>query len=99
MLNPFTPGPTATLAVTEASAAVALPVGLSGQVMVTSAPNSSLAFIQFGDATVEADEASSTPILPTAAYTFTIGADATHVAGICATGDTATLYFTRGQGQ
>lgn len=99
MLNPFTPGPTVTLAVTETSARVALPAGLSGQVMITSAPNSALAFIQFGDSTVTADEATSTPILPTASYIFTIGPDVTHVAGICATGDTATLYFTRGHGQ
>jgi hypothetical protein len=99
MLNPFTPGPTVTLAVTEDSAPVALPVGLSGQIMVTSAPNSSLAFIQFGDSTVVATEAASTPVLPTAAYIFTIGPDVTHAAGITATGDTATLYFTPGQGQ
>lgn len=99
MTLPFTPAATVTLAVTETSASVALPAGLSDQVMVTSAPGSSLAFIQFGDGAVEATEASSTPILPTAAYTFTIGPDATHAAGITATGDTATLYFTRGQGQ
>ena len=98
MLNPFTPGLTVTLAVTDASDSVALPVGLSGQVMVTSAPDSSLAFIQFGDDTITADEASSTPILPTASYVFTIGNE-THVAGVAATGNTATLYFTRGQGQ
>jgi len=97
MLNPFTPGPTETLAVTAATASVALPLGLSGQVMITNAPDSALAFIAFGDASVEAT-VNDTPILPSAAYIFTIGPDATHIAGICAGAGTATIYATRGQG-
>lgn len=100
MLNPFTPGATATLAVTATTSNVALPAGYNfGQVMITNAPDSSTAFISFGDDAVVATVAASTPILPSAAYTFTIGPDVTHMAGICAGAGTATVYVTRGQGE
>jgi len=99
MMNPFSPADTATLAVTETTASVALPAGAGDQIMITSAPSGSLAFIRVGDSTVVATEANGTPILPTAAYIFTIDPNATHVAGIAATGNTATLYVTRGNGQ
>lgn len=99
MLNPFTPGGTATLAVTAASSSVALPAGYTfGQVMITNAPDSSTAFIAFGDSSVTATT-TDTPILPSAAYTFTISPDVTHMAGICAGAGTATVYVTRGQGE
>lgn len=94
---PFTPAGTVTLAVTAASSRIALDVGPSGQVMITNAPDSALAFIKFGDSTVTA-AVTDTPILPSACYVFSVGPDVTHIAGICAGAGTATVYTTRGQG-
>lgn len=97
MQNPFTPGLTVTLPATATTSNVALAAGPSGQVMITNAPDSAVAFIAFGDSTVEAALANSTPILPSAAYMFSIGS-ATHMAAICAGAGTATVYATRGNG-
>lgn len=94
---PMTPGETVTLAATTASARVALPTALISQVMVTNAPGAGLAFVSFGNDTVSAAVASSTPILPGVAYVFTVPSGATHMAAITGTGS-ATLYATVGQG-
>lgn len=104
MLNPFTPGQTVALPVTAASARVALPTGVSDQVLVTSATTGNEAFIAFGDVTVVAvvpsgTPAQATPVLPGSAFVVTVPPGATHVAGICAGGGTATAWFTKGQGQ
>jgi hypothetical protein len=93
---PFTPGPTVNIAVSGSSAAVAL-TGGSGQdktVMVTNS-GTAIAFIGFGASTVTATLAASTPVLPGAIYTFSVGQSVTHAAAI---GTTGTVYFTTGHG-
>lgn len=104
MPNPFTAGQTVALPVTAASARVALPTGISDQLLITSATTGNEAFIAFGDVTVTSavpsgTPAQATPVLPGSAFVLTIPPDATHVAAICAGGNTATLWFTKGQGQ
>lgn len=98
---PFTPGATATLAVTSSTGSVALGAGAGNgvadfQVLVTSAAGAALSFIVFGTSSVTATTA-GTPILSGSAQTFTVPATATYVAAITGTG-TATLYFTVGRG-
>lgn len=97
-LAPFTPAGTVNIAATDSTANVALPLVARDQVMVTNAPGGSLAFVKFGDDTVESDEDTETPILPGAAYTFTINPTVTHMAAITGTGGSATIYATVGQG-
>lgn len=96
-LAPFTPGATSTLPVTTANASVALSTKARDQVMVTNAPGGSIAFIAFGDSTVTATVAASTPVLPGVALMFTINPLQTHIAAITGAG-TATIYATVGQG-
>jgi hypothetical protein len=96
-LGPFTPAGTVNVAATTATGSVALPLVARDQIMVTNDAGGSLAFIAFGDSTVEADDATSTPVLPGAAYVFTINPNTTHMAAITGTG-TATVYATAGQG-
>lgn len=95
MLNPFTPGGSATLAVTSTTGRIALAAS-GNQVLIYSA-GTAPAFIKFGTATVEA---AVTDIAIPSGFNriFTIPPGATHVAGITAS-STATLYFTRGDGQ
>lgn len=95
MLNPFTPGASATLSASNTTGRVAL--GGSGfQVLIYSA-GSATTFIAFGDSTVTATT-SGIAIPSGFNRIFTIPAGATHVAGITAS-STATVYFTRGDGQ
>lgn len=96
-LAPFSPAGTVNVSATTTTANVALPLVARDQVMVTNAPGGSTAFIAFGDSTVTASAATSTPVLPGAAYTFTINPQQTHMAAITGTG-TATVYATVGQG-
>jgi len=97
MMNPFTPGGTVNVAATTTTANVALASGAKDQVMVTNNAGGSLAFVAFGSSAVTATAATSTPVLPGAAYIFTVGT-ATHMAAITGTG-TATVYATAGQGE
>ena len=93
--EPFTPGGTVSRSVSGTTARVALAKGSVPQtVMVTGHPTGAIAFIKFGDSTVEA-AATDTPILPGAIYTLSISAGVTHVAAI---GTSGTLYFTSGRG-
>ena len=96
MMNPFTPGGSATLAVTTSSARVALPTTGGMQVLIYSA-GTAASFIKFGDSTVTA---AVTDIAIPSGFNriFTIPPGVTHVAGITAA-STATVYFTRGDGQ
>lgn len=95
MNNPFTPGASATRSVTTSTASVALP-GQGNQVLIFSA-GSATSFIKFGTSTVEA---AVTDIAIPSGFNriFTIPPGATHVAAITGA-STATLYFTRGDGQ
>lgn len=94
-LAPFTPAGTVSLAVTGATARVALPRPGANQIMVTSPAANAIAFIKFDQATVTA-AVTDTPILPGTSQVFTVPLDASHVAAI-GTAST-TLYFTVGEG-
>ena len=96
MMNPFTPGASATRAVTTSSANVAIP-GSGMQVLIYSA-GSAVSFIKFG--TSDAVTAAVTDIAIPSGFNriFTIPPGTTHVAAITGA-STATLYFTRGDGQ
>lgn len=98
MLNPFTPGGSSTLSATDTSSSVALDTHGGMQVLIFSPAASDTVFIKFGDSTVEATTAD---IAIGAGFNrvFTIPPGATHVAGICAATETATLHITRGDGQ
>lgn len=97
MMNPFTPSATVNVAATTTTANVALADSAVDQVLVTVPAGDAMAFVAFGDSTVTASAASSTPILPGAAYIFTVG-PVTHMAAITGAA-TATVYATIGQGE
>ena len=96
MLNPFTPGATVSLDVTESTASVALSALLSNQVRVASPADNEVAFIRFGGSGITA-ALTDLPILPGTVEVFTVQDAWTHIAAIGTTG--STLYFTRGDGQ
>lgn len=98
MTNPFIPsGATKSLAVTDSTGRVALTgPGRSASVRIVNA-GASTAFVKFGGSTVEA-ATTDMPILPGTVEIFDLPESATYMAGICASGLTATLYATTGQG-
>lgn len=98
MMNPFTPGASALLAVTDVTGSVALPAAGAMQVLIYSPAANDLLFIKFGSSTVVA-AVTDIAIPPGFNRIFTIPPEATHVAAIAGSGDTGTLYFTRGDGQ
>ncbi len=93
-LGPFTPGVTVSRTVTGTTARVAI-TGAGEQITITSAPDNTLAFINFGDSAVTA-AVTDFPVAPGTEQTVTIPPGATHVAAIGTTG--TTLYFSRGDG-
>lgn len=97
--NGFTPGGTVTVAATTTSATtrVALAKSVTDQTLwVQNVAGGAVAFVNFGDSSVSAAAATSTPILPGSGQLITVGPDATHVAGV--TGATsATVYVTSGR--
>lgn len=109
-LPPFSPIATATLAVTDASARVLLPVILaSGQQRVVRLVNTgaSPAFVVFGGATTDAVAGGNAtaspdggmPVLVGVVEVFTIFPGHTHMAAICQAGSTAILRVTVGEGE
>lgn len=84
---------TTTLAVTTASARVALPAG--DTLRLSNAGDVAIS-VRFGDGTVTA-ATTAMDILPGSAEVFRVPAGATHIAGIVAAG-TATLKLTPGSG-
>jgi hypothetical protein len=102
-LLPFTPYAAATqaLAVTNASARVALPSS-TRQVMLTTIANDALCFIEFGGSGVTAvvpagGTLGGTPLNGGDAQLFSVPINATYVAAIASSG-TATLYITPAEG-
>lgn len=97
-MSAFSPiGNTVNAAVTTASAALALTEG--GHTVLVTNVGSLAIFIKFGNSSVAAALATSTPVLPNTAQTFDRGIleDATHMAHIStATGNT--VYVTTGEG-
>lgn len=99
MYPPFTPAtPTVSAAPNNSTARVALTAFSADrpkQVLVSSPAGGALAFVKFGDSTVEA-AATDTPILPGTQRIFTIAAGVSHGAAFAAS--STTIYFTSGQG-
>jgi hypothetical protein len=93
--QPFSPGASATLAITTSSANVQLPSGSGTRFLLQNSGTAPI-FFATGGSTVTAT-ASSTPLLGGEAKVFTLDPSATYIAGIVGTG-TATLYITRGEG-
>lgn len=103
MTYPFIPGATATLAATATTGSVALggqPRGGAFQVRVVNVgPNT--AFIKRGGASVTAattDFPVPAGVVEVLTFNNTDKDPVTHVAAICASSQTATLYFTTGEG-
>ena len=100
MAGVFAPaGNTVTLSVTGTTGRVArtAPTTMGVVRVVNAGPN--VAFMEFGDVTIEATAAAGMPILPGSAELFAMSDIETDVAAICATGETATLYITSGIGE
>lgn len=93
-VQPFAPGATVTLAVTTASADVALTPGNSCIRVVNA--GTSLAFFRTGGATQTA-VITDTPLLPNSMEIFSIPNTTSHFAAIGAAA--TTLYVTVGEGQ
>lgn len=98
MMNPFTPNGSATLAVTDASARVALPTVGGDQLLIFAPAANDVVFLKFGGSTVEAAE-TDIAIPPGFNRILTFPSNATHVAAIAASGESGSLYITRGDGQ
>lgn len=95
MQGAFSPQATATLSATSSSDRVAL-AGTGSQIVIQNAgPN--VVFVQLGDSTVTAAVASGFPVFNGASVQIS-RAGHTHLAGICAATQTATVYATPGEG-
>lgn len=99
----FTPGISGTIAATSASASLAL-TGNGPKLYVRNA-GASECFIAIGDSAVVAvaggavtAATGSMSVGPGAFFVIEMGNFATHVAAICASGNTTTLRVTRGDG-
>ncbi len=102
MILPLTFGETVAITVAATTAAVILPTPLGNQVVVSSLAANAIAFIAFGASTVAVviptgTEQNGFPILPGTAQTFTVPANATHIATIGTAANT--LYVTSGNGE
>lgn len=93
---PFAPGVTKTLSATDATGRVLLGAG-GTSLEIISLPSEDTAFVAFGTVAVTA-ATTDYPVLSGTDKVITIPKDATYAAAICASGETATLYFTRGCG-
>lgn len=93
---PFTPGNSASLAVTATTGSVALPSG-SGTVLRLMNDGSTTLYFKFGTSAVTA-ATTDTPILAGAIELFSLSASQTYLAGIADSGNTGTLRMTRGEG-
>lgn len=95
--SPFTPAQnaTVTLSATQANTQGTLTVQ-SGQVRVYNA-GTNKAFIRWGSGAQTATTADM-PVAPNTVECFSKGPTDLGIAAICATGETATLYFTPGEG-
>lgn len=101
----FTPGPSGTIAATSTNQRIALS-GSGANLYVYNESTDKVAYIAVGDSSVAAVAQAATTgttgsmaIGPRAYFVMGMGILATHVAAICASGDTAILRFTRGDGE
>lgn len=101
-LQPLTPGLTKAITVASSSAALALPSLQGNQIVITSLAANAVAFVAFGASTLTVviptgTAANGFPILPGTAQTFSLPANATHIATIGTAGNT--LYMSVGDGE
>lgn len=88
------------LAANATGAVKALPLRDPGQSLLVTNLGPDDAFIRFGASPgVVCTATTGVPVLAGAAYTFDPDAGKTHVFGICAASETATLRFAAGEGQ
>lgn len=97
-LPPFTPAASASIDATDTTGNVALPPS-GAQLLIYSPAANDAAFIAFGTASTVEAEVTDICIPPGFSRIFTIPDNTTYVAAICASTETATLYFTRGNGE
>lgn len=97
--EPFAIPPAATvkLAATDATGRVAISTVQGHQIRIHNAGSSSV-FVAFGDVTIVGSLTTSVPIPAGDIEVFTIPLGTTYVAGICNTGETTNVYFTRSNG-
>lgn len=99
--HPFTPHATVSLAATDTSGNVALgkpaSAGQGCQVLISTLPADDPVYIAFGGAAVTAAE-TDMRINPGETRIFTIPVGVTHLAGICASTETAAIRATAGYG-
>lgn len=105
MLNPFSPDYTGTvsIAATAASASVALPAAHTGQIEISNeGPDTVFVKLASASGPVAAvpngASAGSYPVLPGQSKNVSVRL-VSHVAAICASGKTASVWFTVGQGE
>lgn len=98
MMNPFTPGDSTSLDATDTTGSVALPTSGGMQVLIFAPAANDVAFIAFGGSTVVATTA-DIAVPPGFNRIFTIPPGVTHVAAICDSTETASLFFTCGDGE
>jgi hypothetical protein len=95
---PFSPGRTFTISATHTSGTTPTAIGTGGSTLKLANSGTNVAFIAFGNSTVIADETLSYPVMGGTGETITIPSGTTHLAATCLSGQTATLYVTRGDG-
>lgn len=97
--DPFAPmaAGTITISATQTNAQTALKAPGRSQVMIYNAGTKTV-FVEFGTGSTVAAVATGTPIPVGAVLVLSIDPAATHIATICNTGETATVYVTVGKG-
>lgn len=100
----FTPGKSVSLATTATNQR--LLVDGSGTVMRVANGGASVAYVALGKSTVTAvvpttsgGDLYATPVLPGEVAFFSCSVDDPYVAALCASGQTTTLFFSRGEGR
>lgn len=96
-VNIFTPGNSVTAALTGTAATTTLPTG-AGTYFRFANSSANVAFFAAVTAATAATTGASTPMLGNSVELFTLDPSATGVSFIMATGNTGTVYITRGQG-
>lgn len=94
----FNPNSTVSIAATSTTGRVAVPGATKHRrrIQVTIAAGDDPAFLAFGDDSVNA-ALTDMPVLPGTTRDFFMQEGQTHVAAICASTETATVYITEGQ--
>jgi hypothetical protein len=98
--TPFSPqgGAGQKIAATDTEAAVAIGHASGQKQLLLSSTGTNVVFVKFGDSTVTAAEDDDMPILPNTQVIVSITQGVTHISTVCASGESATLWVTPGNG-